>query len=134
MKKNIKIFFLLAFFLFWFFSISFVGAFSTMRCDRGRKGVSIGDHSSVVLSKCGEPISMVEIGSKTRTRKRGTVYRDRNGNTFRSRQRNSSETMKIEEWTYCIEKRYGVNCYLYILRFKGDVLTKITSTGEKCSK
>jgi hypothetical protein len=130
MKKNVKIF-LLAFSLFWFFNISLAGSFSSMRCCGGKNLVNLGDHASVVLAKCGEPISMVEIGSKTRTRTRGTVYRaDRE--TYRFRQKSMSANIKIEEWTYC-KTRYG-NGYLYILRFKGDVLTKITSTGEKCSK
>ena len=132
MKKNVKIF-LLAFSLFWFFNISLAGAFSSMRCCGGKKLVNLGDHASVVLAKCGEPISMVEIGSKTRTRTSGTVYRA-GRETYRFRQKSMSANIKIEEWTYCIEKGYGGNGYLYILRFKGDVLTKITSTGEKFSK
>ena len=41
---------------------------SCMRCERGRKMVCIGSPASTVLAKCGSPLSIVEIGSKKRTR------------------------------------------------------------------
>ena len=125
---------ILAFILFCFFGISVVSADpSCMRCNNGNKMVCIGSPASTVLAKCGSPLSIVEIGSKSRGRSNGTITRraTTNGNSvYRTRQNRSSTTMKLEEWTYCI-KGYGSDCYIYILRFKGDSLNKITSTLEQ---
>ena len=96
MKKNVKIF-LLAFSLFWLFNISLAGASSSMmRCCGGKKAAKLGDHASTVLAKCGEPISMAEIGSKTKTRTKGTVYRS-GRRTYGFNQKSTSKNMKIEE-------------------------------------
>jgi hypothetical protein len=107
---------------------------SCMRCERGKKLVCIGTPASVVLAKCGEPLSIVEIGSKKRTRGDGTITKKgtkENNDVYRTRPKRSSTTLKLEEWTYCTQESYGSDCYLYILRFEGDTLTKITSTLEK---
>lgn len=107
---------------------------SCMRCERGKKMVCIGSPASTVLAKCGSPISIVEIGSKKRTRGNGTVTRqgERQDNTvYHTRPNRFSTKLKLEEWTYCIEGSYGNDCYIYILRFEGDTLTKVTSTLEK---
>ncbi len=133
--KNIMKILVLAFILFCFWGISVVSADpSCMRCNKGDKLVCIGSPASTVLAKCGSPLSIVEIGSKTRERHNGTITGGETGSghsVYRTRQNKSSTTMKLEEWTYCIEGSYGRDCYLYILRFKGDKLTKITSTLEK---
>jgi hypothetical protein len=107
---------------------------SCMRCERGRQLVCIGTPASVVLAKCGSPLSIVETGSKKRTRRSGTAERQETkteNDGYRTRPNMSSTTLKIEKWTYCIQGSYGNDCYLYILKFKGDTLTKITSTMEK---
>lgn len=133
--KNIMEIFILAFILFCFFGISVVSADpSCMRCNKGDKMVCIGSPASTVLAKCGSPLSIVEIGSKTRELSNGTITKretTQGNSVYRTRQNRSSTTMKLEEWSYCIEGSYGSDCYLYILRFKGDKLTKITSTLEK---
>lgn len=132
--KNIMRILILAFILFCFLGISVVSADpSCMRCNNGNKMVCIGSPASTVLAKCGSPLSIVEIGSKSRSQSNRTITRREtaNGNSFyHTSQNRSSTTMKLEEWTYCI-KEYGSDCYLYILRFKGDKLTKINSTLEK---
>jgi hypothetical protein len=107
---------------------------SCMRCERGRKMICVGTPASIVLAKCGSPLSIVEIGSKKRTRHNGTVTRQetrKNNDIYRTLPNRSSTTLKLEEWTYCIQGSYGNDCYLYILRFEGDTLTQITSTLEK---
>ncbi len=134
MKKAVKI-------LFWMVvSFGLLGMNrgfaerSCMRCDRGRKLVCIGNPASVVLAKCGSPLSIVEIGSKKRTRRNRTITGRETGMThdgIRTPPTRSSTTLTLEEWTYCIQGSYGNDCYLYILRFKGDTLTRITSTLEK---
>ena len=134
MKKSIKIL-SLVFIPFCLFGISRAFAeTSCMRCERGRKMVCIGSPASTVLAKCGSPLSIVEIGSKKRTRDNGTIKGQEtrgNNNVFRTRPNRSSTTLKLEEWTYCIEGSYGSDCYIYILRLEGDTLIKITSTLEK---
>ena len=117
-----------------FFMNSVFAETSCMRCERGKKLVCLGSPASTVLAKCGSPLSIVEIGSKTRTRSNETIKRritEEDDTVYSKRQKKSSTTLKLEEWTYCIEGSYGSDCYLYILRFKGDTLTKITSTLEK---
>jgi hypothetical protein len=134
MKKSIKISFWV-FIPFCLFGINRAFAeTSCMRCERGRKMVCIGSPASTVLAKCGSPLSIVEIGSKKRTRDNGTIKgQETRGNNavYRTRPNRSSTTLKLEEWTYCIEGSYGSDCYIYILRFEGDTLIKITSTLEK---
>ncbi len=107
---------------------------SCMRCQRGKKMVCIESPASTVLAKCGSPLSIVEIGSQTRTRSSETVKRQmakEDDTVYNKRRNKSSTTLKLEEWTYCIKGSYGNDCYIYILRFKGDTLSKITSTLEK---
>jgi hypothetical protein len=107
---------------------------SCMRCERGTKLICIGNPASVVLAKCGSPLSIVEIGSKKRTRGNRTITGQEtrtNHDGYRTHPSRSSTTLTLEEWTYCIQGSYGNDCYLYILKFKGDTLTKITSTLEK---
>ena len=135
MENIIKIS-LWGFILFTFFGINNALADnSCMSCKGGREMVCVGTPASTVLARCGEPLSMNVTGSKTNSHSRGTVYTrrvTRNGNRVLSTQRDSSSTtMKLEEWTYCIRGSYGNDCYLYILRFKGDSLSKITSTMQK---
>ena len=134
MKKSIKILWCVIIFLSLFCMSRAFAEISCMRCKRGNKMVCIGSPASVVLAKCGSPLSVVEIGSKKRTRGNGTVTREETSGdsaVYRTRPNRSSTTLKIEEWTYCIEGSYGNDCYLYILRFEGDILTKVTSTLEK---
>jgi Protein of unknown function (DUF2845) len=107
---------------------------SCMRCERGRKLVCVGSPAAVVLAKCGSPMSIADIGSKTRTRRsRAITGRETRTNTdvYPERSNRSSTTSTVEDWTYCIQESYGNDCYLYILRFNGDTLTRITSTMEK---
>jgi len=125
----------LALILFCFFGTNVVSADpSCMRCNEGNKLVCIGSPASTVLAKCGSPLSIVEIGSKTRERSSGTFTEGvttQGNSVYRTRQHKSSTTMKLEEWTYCIKGPYGSDCYIYILKFKGDKLANITSTLEK---
>jgi len=134
MKKSIKIL-LWVVVPFCLFGMSRAFAeFSCMRCEKGKKMVCIGSSASIVLAKCGSPLSIVEIGSKKRTRRNKTVTKKgANGDNtvYHTRPKRSSTTLKLEEWTYCIEGSYGNDCYIYILRFEGDTLTKVTSTLEK---
>jgi hypothetical protein len=134
MKKHVRI-------LLWvvvaFFVLGIRRGFaetSCMRCEKGRNLVCIGNPASVVLAKCGSPLSIAEIGSKKRTRRNRTITRREtrtNNDGYSAHPNRSSTTLTLEEWTYCIQGSYGNDCYLYILRFKGDTLTKITSTMEK---
>jgi len=134
MKKAMKIL-LWVLISFCLFGIS--NAFadpSCMRCERGRELVCIGSPASTVLAKCGSPQSIVEIGSETKTQSEGTIKRKETKEDkpyIGTSQDRSSNTLKLEEWTYCIKESYGSDCYIYILRFKGDKLTKITSTLEE---
>jgi Protein of unknown function (DUF2845) len=105
-----------------------------MRCAGGRNLVCIGNPASVVLAKCGSPLSIAEIGSKKRTRRNSAITKPETGihhDGYPAHPYRSSTTLTLEEWTYCIPGSYGNDCYLYILRFKGDTLTGITSTMEK---
>jgi hypothetical protein len=134
MKKSINI-------LFWFVvSFCLLGMSrgfaetSCMRCERGREMVCVGTPASIVMAKCGSPLSIVEIGSKKRTRRNGTVTSQetrKNNDAYRTLPKRSSTKLKLEEWTYCIQGSYGNDCYLYLLRFEGDTLTHVTSTLEK---
>jgi hypothetical protein len=124
------------FILFFFFGISIVSADSScMRCKEGDEMVCIGLPASTVLARCGAPLAINEIGTKTKTHSRGTIYErqesKKDNSVYSTRQNKSSTSMKLEEWTYCIGSEYGNDCYLYILRFKGDSLSKITSTMQK---
>jgi hypothetical protein len=134
MKKRVKIFFW-GVVCFWLLGMSRGFAEpSCMRCEKGRNLVCIGSPASVVLAKCGSPLSIVDIGSKKKTRSSTTVTGQEtriNNETYHTRPSRSSTTLTLEEWTYCIQGSYGNDCYLYILRFKGDTLTKITFTMEK---
>ncbi|VVQ13673.1 hypothetical protein PS918_05636 [Pseudomonas fluorescens] len=75
-------------------------AADTLRC--GSQLVSVGDRSSEVLQKCGEPASRDLLGYK--------------------RSANRREEFQVEEWTY------GPNGGMYqYLRFEGNRLKQITS-------
>ncbi|MHC8307355.1 DUF2845 domain-containing protein [Pseudomonas sp. PB3P13] len=75
-------------------------AADTLRC--GSQLVSVGDRSSEVLHKCGEPVSRDVLGFK--------------------RSANRREEFQVEEWTY------GPNGGMYqYLRFEGNRLKQITS-------
>lgn len=75
-------------------------ATDTLRC--GSQLVSVGDRSSEVLQKCGEPIARDLLGYK--------------------RSANRREEFQVEEWTY------GPNSGMYqYLRFEGNRLKQITS-------
>ena len=134
MKKNMKIGLgMLILFCLFGLNRGFTET-SCMHCEMGRKLVCIGSPASTVLAKCGSPLSIDEIGSKTKTRKKeisaasGSGGNDGASGTYRKK---SSTTVKLEDWTYCIEGSYGSDCYLYVLRFKGSTLARITFTLEK---
>lgn len=75
-------------------------AADTLRC--GSQLISVGDRSSEVLQKCGEPVSRDLLGYK--------------------RSANRREEFQVEEWTY------GPNGGMYqYLRFEGNRLVQITS-------
>ncbi|MBF6041840.1 DUF2845 domain-containing protein [Pseudomonas sp. P154a] len=75
-------------------------AADTLRC--GSQLISVGDRSSEVLQKCGEPVSRDVLGYK--------------------RSANRREEFQVEEWTY------GPNGGMYqFLRFEGNRLRQITS-------
>jgi hypothetical protein len=75
-------------------------AADTLRC--GSQLISVGDRSSEVLQKCGEPVSRDLLGYK--------------------RSANRREEFQVEEWTY------GPNGGMYqYLRFDGNRLVQITS-------
>ncbi|WP_223532966.1 DUF2845 domain-containing protein [Pseudomonas sp. GL-RE-20] len=72
----------------------------TLRC--GSQLISVGDRSSEVLQKCGEPVSRDLLGYKRSADRR--------------------EEFQVEEWTY------GPNGGMYqYLRFEGNRLKQITS-------
>ncbi|WP_322614878.1 DUF2845 domain-containing protein [Pseudomonas sp. BIC9C] len=76
------------------------GAADTLRC--GSQLISVGDRSSEVLQKCGEPVSRDLLGYKRSADRR--------------------EEFQVEEWTY------GPNGGMYqYLRFEGNRLKQITS-------
>ncbi|WP_433741510.1 DUF2845 domain-containing protein [Pseudomonas putida] len=75
-------------------------AADTLRC--GSQLISVGDRSSEVLQKCGEPVSRDLLGYK--------------------RSANKREEFQVEEWTYA---PHG-GMYQY-LRFEGNRLVQITS-------
>jgi hypothetical protein len=80
--------------------VSQASAADTLRC--GSQLISVGDRSSEVLQKCGEPVSRDVLGYK--------------------RSANRREEFQVEEWTY------GPNGGMYqFLRFEGNRLTQITS-------
>ncbi|WP_347902068.1 DUF2845 domain-containing protein [Pseudomonas purpurea] len=75
-------------------------AADTLRC--GSQLISVGDRSSEVLQKCGEPIARDSLGYK--------------------RSANRREEFQVEEWTY------GPNSGMYqYLRFEGNRLVHIDS-------
>jgi hypothetical protein len=75
-------------------------AADTLRC--GSQLISVGDRSSEVQQKCGEPVSRDLLGYK--------------------RSANRREEFQVEEWTY------GPNGGMYqYLRFEGNRLVQITS-------
>ncbi|KOY00392.1 DUF2845 domain-containing protein [Pseudomonas nunensis] len=75
-------------------------AADTLRC--GSQLISVGDRSSEVLQKCGQPVSRDALGYK--------------------RSANRREEFPVEEWTY------GPNSGMYqYLRFEGNRLVQITS-------
>ncbi|MGA3801120.1 hypothetical protein PS726_03811 [Pseudomonas fluorescens] len=81
-------------------SASQAGAADTLRC--GSQLISVGDRSSEVLQKCGEPVSRDLLGYKRSADRR--------------------EEFQVEEWTY------GPNGGMYqYLRFEGNRLKQITS-------
>jgi len=74
-------------------------AADTLRC--GSQLISVGDRSSEVLQKCGEPAARDDLGYK--------------------RSVNRREEYPVEEWTY------GPNSGMYqYLRFEGNRLVQIT--------
>jgi hypothetical protein len=75
-------------------------AADTLRC--GSQLISVGDRSSEVLQKCGQPVARDDLGYK--------------------RSVNRREEYPVEEWTY------GPNSGKYqFLRFEGNRLVQITS-------
>ncbi|EJM52390.1 DUF2845 domain-containing protein [Pseudomonas sp. GM48] len=81
-------------------SASQAWADDTLRC--GSQLISVGDRSSEVLQKCGEPVSRDLLGYKLSADRR--------------------EEFQVEEWTY------GPNGGMYqYLRFEGNRLKQITS-------
>jgi len=75
-------------------------AADTLRC--GSQLISVGDRSSEVLQKCGQPVARDDLGYK--------------------RSVNRREEYPVEEWTY------GPNSGMYqFLRFEGNRLVQITS-------
>ncbi|MGE8064142.1 DUF2845 domain-containing protein [Pseudomonas sp. NPDC089569] len=77
-----------------------VRAADTLRC--GSQLISVGDRSSEVQHKCGEPVSRDLLGYK--------------------RSANRQEEFQVEEWTY------GPTGGMYhFLRFEGNRLVQITS-------
>lgn len=75
-------------------------AADTLRC--GSQLISVGDRSSEVLQKCGEPVSRDLLGYK--------------------RSANKREEFQVEEWVY------GPNGGMYqYLRFEGNRLVRIDS-------
>ncbi|AVU77878.1 DUF2845 domain-containing protein [Pseudomonas sp. Fig-3] len=75
-------------------------AADTLRC--GSQLISVGDRSSEVLQKCGQPAARDDLGYK--------------------RSVNRREEYPVEEWTY------GPNSGMYqYLRFEGNRLVQITS-------
>jgi hypothetical protein len=75
-------------------------AADTLRC--GSQLISVGDRSSEVLQKCGEPVSRDFLGYKRSADRR--------------------EEFQVQEWTY------GPNGGMYqYLRFEGNRLKQITS-------
>jgi hypothetical protein len=79
---------------------SHASASDTLRC--GSQLISLGDRSSEVLQKCGEPVSRDLLGYK--------------------RSANRREEFQVEEWIY------GPNNGMYqYLRFDGNRLRQITS-------
>ncbi|MDT3311436.1 DUF2845 domain-containing protein [Pseudomonas sp. rhizo66] len=82
------------------FAASHAWASDTLRC--GSQLISLGDRSSEVLQKCGEPVSRDVLGYK--------------------RSANRREEFQVEEWAY------GPNNGMYqYLRFEGNRLRQITS-------
>ncbi|MBK5376764.1 DUF2845 domain-containing protein [Pseudomonas sp. TH43] len=82
------------------FAASHAVASDTLRC--GSQLISLGDRSSEVLQKCGEPVSRDVLGYK--------------------RSANRREEFQVEEWTY------GPSNGMYqYLRFEGNRLREITS-------
>ncbi|MBV7555896.1 DUF2845 domain-containing protein [Pseudomonas sp. PDM28] len=81
-------------------SASQAWAADTLRC--GSQLISVGDRSSEVVQKCGEPVSRDLLGYKRSADRR--------------------EEFQLEEWTY------GPNGGMYqYLRFEGNRLKQITS-------
>lgn len=79
---------------------SYASAADTLRC--GSQLISVGDRSSEVLQKCGQPAVRDPLGYK--------------------RSANRREEFQVEEWTY------GPNGGMYqYLRFEGNRLVQITS-------
>ncbi|MGF6199406.1 DUF2845 domain-containing protein [Pseudomonas laurylsulfatiphila] len=81
-------------------SASQAWAADTLRC--GSQLISVGDRSSEVVQKCGEPVNRDLLGYKRSADRR--------------------EEFQVEEWTY------GPNGGMYqYLRFEGNRLKQITS-------
>ena len=82
------------------FAANHASASDTLRC--GSQLISLGDRSSEVLQKCGEPVSRDVLGYKRSADRR--------------------EEFQVEEWTY------GPNNGMYqYLRFEGNRLRQINS-------
>ena len=113
---------------FYFFSIGFDARADSLRCSS--KVVSTGDNASIVKEKCGEPISIMDMGSETTTQTRTTFYRG-GGRAYRKSEKSVSKSKAAQDWRYCIRIPYTNKCKIYILRFENNILKKVTYTQSK---
>lgn len=92
-----------------------VAAADSMRC--GSALVTTGDADTVVLLKCGEPLSRETVAIKEFTvRRRGVL-----------RQTETTTEEKVEKWTY----RPGGGQFMRVLTFQGGVLIDIEQLDER---
>ncbi len=119
-----NIFFVLTF--FYFFSIGFNARADSLRCS-SKEIISSGDNASIVKEKCGEPISIMNMGSETTTRTRTTFYKDGKG-VNRKSEKSVSKNKATQDWEYCIRIPYTNKCQVYILRFENNILKRVTFT------
>jgi hypothetical protein len=118
MKKGMAI---LAAAAFVFCSGSEVSAF---RCNEGKGLVSNGDSKARVSIECGKPDSVEKVKSLTRGRYQGGTE-----DTASGRLRGGiyvEETLTVEKWYY----NCGVNDFLYVLTFEGDVMVAEETAGR----
>ncbi len=124
MKKYTLIFLVLT--IFYFFSIGFDARADSFRCS-SKEIVSTGDNASIVKEKCGEPISIMDMGSETTTQTSTTFYRG-DGGVSRKSEKSVSEYKAVQDWRYCISIPYTNECQVYILRFENNILKSVTFT------